>query len=258
MRTLLTEMLAYVSTPTCRQLAILHYFNDADEQALGPCRLCDRCTSSQPLDRRAPNDENDADAKAVLETVAWCGGRFGVNRIVDIVRGSRSKILLAYGAEDCPTYGRCRAQSKGRVTHMVKSLIEAGYLHVDGLDDPALALTRIGQEVLQGSHALPLGTIQPRAGKASAQKPDHHRPFPVLIGKDEMDDPHLFERLRRLRTEISEEEGIAPFLIFHDKTLRKIAIHKPLTSTALLAIPGIGAMKAERYGRRVLDIVTGE
>ena len=71
-------------------------------------------------------------------------------------------------------------------------------------------------------------------------------------------DPHLFERLRQLRTELAEEEGVSAFLIFHDKTLKAIAGHKPVTPAALLEIPGIGALKAERYGRRVLEVVNGE
>jgi ATP-dependent DNA helicase RecQ len=71
-------------------------------------------------------------------------------------------------------------------------------------------------------------------------------------------DPQLFERLRQLRTELAEEEGIAPFVVFHDKTLRTIASHKPVTPAALLEIPGIGALKAERYGRRVLEVVNGD
>ena len=71
-------------------------------------------------------------------------------------------------------------------------------------------------------------------------------------------DPQLYERLRRLRTELAEEEGVAPFVVFHDKTLRTIAADKPMTTAALLEIPGIGEVKAERYGRRVLQIVNGE
>ena len=68
-------------------------------------------------------------------------------------------------------------------------------------------------------------------------------------------DPQLFERLRQLRRELAEEEGVAPFVIFHDKTLRNIAGHKPVTLAALQEIPGIGEVKVERYGRRVLGVV---
>jgi ATP-dependent DNA helicase RecQ len=258
MRTLLTEMIAYVSTTICRQLAILHYFNDADEQALGPCNLCDRCVSTQAADRPALGDEDDANAKAVLETISWCGGRFGVNRIVDIVRGSRSKVMLASGAEDCPTYGRCKTRSKISVTQLVKSLIDAGYLHIEGLDYPILAVTRTGQEVLQGNRSLNLEKRLGRTIQAPPDKPHREGAIPAVVPKSEIVDPQLFERLRRLRMELADEEGVAPFVIFHDKTLRTIASHKPLTSAALLAIPGIGERKAERYGRRVLKLLTGE
>ena len=68
-------------------------------------------------------------------------------------------------------------------------------------------------------------------------------------------DPQLFERLRQLRTELAEEEGVAAFVIFHDRTLKAIAGYKPVTPAALMEIPGIGALKAERYGRRVLEVV---
>jgi ATP-dependent DNA helicase RecQ len=258
MRTLLSEMLAYVSTPSCRQLAILHYFNDADEQALGACNLCDRCTFAQPVDRRAPNDGDDADAKAILETISWCGGRFGVSRIVDIVRGSRSKVILAYGAEDCPTYGRCKTRSKLSVTQVVKSLVDAGYLQIEGLDYPTLAITRIGQEVLQGSRSVALEKVPGETVLEPVETPARERLLQAAVQKSAFVDPQLFERLRRLRLELAEEEGVAPFVIFHDKTLRTIASHKPLTSGALLAIPGIGEAKAERYGRRVLDLLTEE
>ena len=71
-------------------------------------------------------------------------------------------------------------------------------------------------------------------------------------------DPQLFERLRQLRTVLAEEEDVAPFVIFHDKTLKAIASHKPVTPAALLEISGIGALKAERYGRRVLQVVNEE
>ena len=47
-------------------------------------------------------------------------------------------------------------------------------------------------------------------------------------------------------------------MIFHDKTLKAIASHKPVTPAALLEIPGIGDLKAERYGRRVLQVVNGD
>ena len=258
MKTLLQEMLGYVSVPTCRQLAILDYFSDEAERALGPCGLCDRCVVPAPrLSREVSLDDADS-AKAVLETVSWCRSRFGVSRIVEILRGSRSKAMQAYGAEDCPTYGTCRTRSKLSVTGLVKDLIDSGYLQVEGTEYPTLDLTRKGQEVLQGISALLLKQAETSLPDLPGKKPFREGAASVVIPKASPADPQLYERLRQLRTELAEEEGVAAFVVFHDKTLKAIAGYKPGTPAALLEIPGIGALKAERYGRRVLEVVNGD
>ena len=258
MKTLLQEMLGYVSTSTCRQLAILEYFSDDAERALGPCGLCDRCVTPAQQPGRSISHNTEVSAKAILETVSWCMGRFGMGRIVDMLRGSRSKALLASGAENCPTYGICRAQTKPVVTGLVKNLIQSGYLRIEGTEYPTLELTSKGREVLQGicTVALPQGE-DPQAD-VSVDKSRRSSAAFAGIAQASVPDRQLVERLRQLRSELAEEEGVAPFLIFHDKTLKAIAGYKPGTPAALLEIPGIGEMKAERYGRRVLAVVNGD
>lgn len=125
MKTLLKDLLDYVSVATCRQLAILEYFSDEAERALGPCGLCDRCQRRMPLASGVADDEA-ACTTAVLAAVSWCGGRFGVTRIVELLRGSRAKGLLASGAEDCPGYGLYQGWSKTALTRLVRGLIDSG------------------------------------------------------------------------------------------------------------------------------------
>lgn len=258
MKTLLQEMLGYVSTSTCRQLAILEYFSDDAERALGPCGLCDRCVTPVRQATRAASQETTVSARDVLETVSWCMGRFGLNRVVDILRGSRSKALLACGAEECPTYGICRTQSKPSVIAGVKVLIDSGYLRVEGSEYPTLDVTSKGREVLQGLCSVAMGQAADYLSSASVMKPRHSSTVLAGVPAAMPPDRQLVERLRQLRSQLAEEEGVAPFLIFHDKTLKAIAGYKPGTTAALLEIPGIGEMKAERYGRRVLAVVNDD
>ena len=257
MKTLLQDLLEYVSVPTCRQLAILDYFSDDAERALGPCGLCDRCAAPSQASGNALSDEA-ACAKAVLTAVSWCMGRFGVSRIVDLLRGSRSKALLAYGAEGCPSYGAYQAWSKASMTRLVKDLIDSGYLYVEGLEYPTLNVTRQGQEVLQGTGTVVWRETTEHPTDVSLTPQPGERARSPAVPQISPADPQLFERLRRLRLELAEEEGVAPFVIFHDKTLRTIAGHKPVTLAALSEIPGIGEVKVERYGRRVLGVVNDE
>jgi ATP-dependent DNA helicase RecQ len=258
MKTLLQEMVGYVSVSTCRQLAILDYFSDEAERALGPCGLCDRCVVPVRQPSREIFQDDTASAKAILETVSWCRGRFGVSRIVEILRGSRSKAMQTYGAEDCPTYGTCRTRSKLSMTGLVKDLIDSGHIQVEGTEYPTIDVTRKGREVLQGISAVVLKQAEEPQPDSPVAKPSRERAASVVAPRVSLTDPQLFERLRQLRTELAEEEGVAAFVIFHDKTLKAIAGHKPVTPSALLEIPGIGALKAERYGRRVLEVVNGD
>lgn len=257
MTTLLRELLAYVSVATCRQLAILSYFSDQDEAALGPCGLCDRCVKPVRQVSRMVSHETTLSARTILDTVAWCGGRFGMGRIVDILRGSRSKALLACGAPDCPTYGSCRTETKTSVTNLVKALVSSGYLRVEGAEYPTLEVTPEGREVLQGLRTVEAEQADDSSSRRSGEKPRRSHAVPMGTSQAALPDRQLVERLRQLRSELAEEEGVAPFLIFHDKTLKAIAGSKPDTPAALLEIPGIGEMKAERYGRRVLAVVNG-
>jgi ATP-dependent DNA helicase RecQ len=259
MKTLLQDILGYVSVSTCRQLAILEYFSDEDELALGPCGLCDRCVAPARQPSKEISHDDAASVMAVLETVSWCMGRFGVSRIVEILRGSRSKAMLAHGAEDCPTYGTCRTRSKVSMTGLVRDLIDSAYLQVEGTEYPTLDLTRKGRELLQGISTVVLNQTEEQPQPESLlTKPSREGVASVVVPQVAPADPQLFERLRQLRTELAEEEGVSAFVIFHDKTLKAIAGHKPVTPAGLLEIPGIGALKAERYGRRVLEVVNGD
>lgn len=256
MTTLLQELLGYVSTLNCRQLTILEYFSDQAEIALGRCGLCDRCvTPARQPSRKVP--QGHAIAQAILDTVVWCGGRFGLGRIVDILRGSRSKVLAAYGVADCPTYGVCRTETKLSVTSHVKAMVSTGYLRVEGTEYPTLEVTSMGREVLQGLRTVELTRGEDASPRRSEERPPHSHVTVMGTAQHDLPDRQLVERLRQLRSELAEEEGVAPFLIFHDKTLKAIAGSKPDTRAALLEIPGIGEMKAERYGRRVLAVVNG-
>ena len=144
------------------------------------------------------------------------------------------------------------------MTGLVKDLIDSGYLQVEGTEYPTLDVTRKGREILQGISAVVLKQAEDASARITSDEADlRERATSVVATQTSPADPQLFERLRQLRTELAEEEGVSAFLIFHDKTLKAIAGHKPVTPAALLEIPGIGALKAERYGRRVLEVVKG-
>jgi ATP-dependent DNA helicase RecQ len=115
-------------------------------------------------------------------------------------------------------------------------------------------LSAKGTAVLKGTVSLvweQADTDSPKdERKVSTEKPSRSAPL-----HDGHPDRDLFERLRALRAKMASEEGVAPFMVFHDKTLRNIASMRPSSISTLESVPGIGPAKLERYGRQVLQVV---
>ena len=68
----------------------------------------------------------------------------------------------------------------------------------------------------------------------------------------------LFEALRRHRLAVARAEGLAPFIVASDRTLRDIAMLRPRTRAELEMAHGVGPHKAERYGPGLLRVVAEE
>ncbi|HEX6468364.1 MAG TPA: ATP-dependent DNA helicase UvrD2 [Streptosporangiaceae bacterium] len=69
-------------------------------------------------------------------------------------------------------------------------------------------------------------------------------------------DEELYARLKAWRTEVSREQKVPAYVVFTDATLQAIAEHQPTSERELSAIPGVGAVKLERYGPAVLAHIT--
>ena len=46
-----------------------------------------------------------------------------------------------------------------------------------------------------------------------------------------------------------------PYVIFHDSTLRAMAVERPRSLSEMEELPGMGASKLDRYGRMFLKII---
>ncbi|MGQ0520756.1 MAG: ATP-dependent helicase [Actinomycetota bacterium] len=68
-------------------------------------------------------------------------------------------------------------------------------------------------------------------------------------------DPAVWEALRAWRSAAAQASGVPAFVIFHDATLAAVAEARPTTRAELLALPGLGPVKAERYGDTILAVV---
>ena len=135
---------------------------------------------------------------------------------------------------------------------MFRQLVAAGLLEVDTEGYGGLRLTAGSRDVLQGRREVHLRKEAPRARGRGKERSRDARAVPVDMPAEARP---LFEALRELRTRLSREQGVPPYVIFHDATLRGIATLRPATTDELAGVPGIGAGKLERYGELVLETV---
>jgi ATP-dependent DNA helicase RecQ len=240
----LEALLGFCETVECRRGILLSYFG---ESYAAPCGNCDNCL--QP----AGTWDGSVAAQKALSCVYRTGQRFGAAHLTDILVGNVSPAVLRHGHDRIKTFGVGRDLSATEWRSVFRQLVANGLLSVNLAEISGFRLTDNSWPVLKGTQAVQLRKDeQPHKGPKtkSAGKPAA-RPEDAGDERSRL----LFERLRQLRLEISKELGVPPYVVFHDKTLKEMAVRKPSTRAELLQVNGVGERKAEQYGERFLETI---
>lgn len=233
----LNAMLGLCEIISCRRQALLKYF---DESLDSPCGNCDTCL--EPVETW---DGTEASRKA-LSAVYRTGQRFGVNHLIDVLLGHETAKIKQFGHQQLPTFGVGSDIDAGSWRSVFRQLVANGYLLVDIDGFGALKLHESARPLLRGEQ-----TVEFRRDKrgASKRKATRAQELPQNV------DPELFESLRARRTSLAKQQGVPPYVIFHDKTLAEIAAYRPQDLNQFSRINGVGESKLEKYGEEFLAIV---
>jgi ATP-dependent DNA helicase RecQ len=234
----------------CRPAAVRRYFG---ETGIVPCGQCDLCLSPP-----VAADVTEA-AQKLLSAVHRLDGRFGRGRIVDHLLG---KTKNAFPSEtSLSTFGIGREFNAGSWRDLLDQLLFEGLLHENPNDGrPLIGLGEVEEvrAVYRGARRVSMRRAPAGDGAGSGGRSGRSRKRQG--GSDaavEAADAPLFEALRAWRRERAAEQGVPPYVIFHDSTLAAIARRRPGTADALAKISGVGVAKLERYGADVLRLVRG-
>lgn len=241
----LEALTGFCASAGCRRQALLGYFG---EQRPGPCGNCDNCLTPPEL-----FDATLAAQKA-LSCVFRTGQRFGVQYLVDVLRGEMNERIRQFGHDSLSTFGIGREYSRKAWQDIFRQLITLGYLVVDieGHGGLFLGDDALCRPLLRGEAGVSLRVLSEAARPSRSR-----RTKPVAEALVEEGDSSLFEKLRHLRLTLAKAQNIPPYVIFHDTTLRAMAAAKPQTLAELANLPGIGEAKLARYGETFLDALTG-
>ncbi len=242
-RSRLELLVGLAESTACRRRHLLSYFG---EEARDACGNCDNC-----LEQPATWDATEA-ARMALSCVARCGQRFGAGHIIDVLIGNDTDKVLRNGHDRLSTYGIGTGLDVKRWRQVMRQLVVREHLSVDHLAYGALKLTARAGPLLRGEETFEV-RVEPekvRAAKARVRSGSTASDLPAEAAE-------LFERLRAWRGVVARERSVPAYVIFHDSTLRTIAIEKPGSLDELARIGGVGANKLQAYGEALLAEVAG-
>jgi len=242
----LRQMVHYAENSECRRVSLLGYFGEGFPGT--GCGACDNCLSP-----RATYD-GTLDAQKFLSCVyrvrQKSGVGFGMNHVVAVLTGADSDEVRRRGHQELSTFGIGGERSRNEWGEIGRELVRLGFLRQEAGQYPTLSVTAEGMAALKERRSITLTKPRetPKRREAARTRTS------TRAGEIECDEL-LFEKLRRLRKQLADEQGVPSYIVFGDVTLRTMAREYPVTESELLAVPGIGETKLRVYGDAFLDEV---
>lgn len=229
---LLRNMEGFASVPACRRRALLAYFDEVFERE--NCGSCDFCKGEFRV------EEATRDAQILLSAIARTGERFGGVHLCDVVTGANTAKVRQFRHEEVKTYGLGKDRPKKHWRGLLDALVHEGLVRLSDETFPVPKLTPEAWEVMRGTRGF-------------------HRMVDTRTEPERLDrlqereleaDCHdgLFEDLKGLRKRLADDQGVPPYVVMADRSLRQLATRMPSSSDELLRIHGIGQHRCQAYG----------
>lgn len=267
----LKKMAYYCLTKDCLREYVLQYFGERSEHYCGNCGNCIK-------------EYEEVDVSETVRILLGCikesGSRYGMTTIIDVVRGADSKRVERGGLKYNSFYGVLKKETAGQLRAILNMLILDKYLISTEGSYPVLQMARLGELFLQDLDGyitmnLAKEEYEPKANYVQPKKPSKRssrgtkqtavrgrkrnstsgasvkrKTSGTILSEQEQD---LFEQLRKLRLQLARKQGVPPYIIFSDKTLKDMCVKQPTTREELLKVSGVGEVKLEKYGEEFLQ-----
>ena len=232
----LDAMVRFGESEGCRHQSIAAYFDDRIE-ACGD--KCDNCGAPQ-----SEKVDITTAARMLLSAILRTEQSFGLHYVIDVLKGSKEQRVLQNGHDSLSVYGIGEAYTKAQWMTIGDKLLELGAVEIGAFK--VYTLTHFGVEVIKGAH-----TIELKKERLSVQKAQSK----AKVSYFDDYDVEMYDKLKALRANIASDNGIPPYIVFSDKTLKDLSNKQPQNKEEMLEIHGIGEVKFERYGEAFLEML---
>jgi ATP-dependent DNA helicase RecQ len=243
-RAQLRKVVDYAESTECRRAVQLRYFG---ETFLPPCGACDNCIDPKPVEDRTLDAQQFLSAIARL---AQRNERFGAAYVIDLLRGAETQKLIDRGHQSLSVYGIGKARSQDEWRQLSRALVQQGLVDESGDGYPVLRLNADSRSVLKGERRVVFAVTPKREPKAKRRGV-----APETTSSSPPREQALFEQLRNLRKRLSDAQGVPPYVVFSDASLRQMAQRQPVTLADFAGISGVGDRKLAQYGPEFTAVI---
>lgn len=238
----LNAMLGLCETAGCRRQVLLDYFGDHGK----PCGNCDNCLN--------PPESFDGTvaAQKAISCVYRTGQRFGVSYLIDVLLGAKNERIGSFQHDKLSVYGIGTDFTKPQWQGIFRQLVAHNLLSVDMNEHGGIKITAQGEAFLKEKKTIQLRQDAKQAKTAALRREMAARD---VASFDNEDDLALYQALKTARMVLARAQNVPPYVIFHDKTLREMALIKPKSLNVMSRLHGMGEKKLERYGQAFLDTI---
>lgn len=227
----LNRMLQFAESPTCRRKTLLSYFG---ETVIENCGNCDVCENPPEF------ISGSLIAQKALSGVMRTNEKIGLNLLIQVLRGSKSFEVYDKGYNKLKTYGVGADLSVKEWHHYLTQLLNQGVLEIAYDENFNLKVTTFGKRILFDGQKVMLSRYVELSKKEISKA--------RRKTKNGSSDDQLFEKLRTLRLQLAKQEGVPAYIVFSDATLKDMVDKKPIISTDLTSVLGVGQQKMIKYG----------
>ena len=247
----LRRMQEYAESNVCRRRILLNYFSEQTDHDCGNCDVCEN-----------PPKRFDGSryVQMALSATKRANEEIRISTIIEILKGIHSPTVGKRGYDRLKTFAVGKELTTTDWQDYLLQMLQLGYIEIAYNDGNKVKVTSIGEDVLYGRKTAQLYYVN-HSNQEKPQKKKKLRleiptiTIPGLPLTTGIEDPKLFEALRRLRMTCAEAEGFPPYIVFSDKVLHALATIKPTTLEQFGTISGIGEHKRQKYGERFVELI---
>ena len=237
---LLMETVAYAETSLCRRKVLLHYFGETYEE--DDCGCCDNCLYPK---KEFEGEDYMVDA---LQLVSDVKEKFKIEHLVNILIGEADSAIKSYKHDKLELFGAGSEKSRQFWTMVYRRALVSSFIEKDIEQYGVIKLTDEGQKFLDNPKSFMLMEDHNFDENEEEEKIQEKGGVSAL-------DSTLFAILKDLRKKIAKTNNLPPYVIFQDPSLEDMCTNYPITLEELANIQGVGAGKAQKYGKEFVEVI---